>query len=98
MYTPFLQTFNSHVQDESTRIARPSSASGSNSSAATPAEDLTNTFLLLLTVQLKNQSPIDPLDPNQFIAQLAQFNSLGELTQIQQLMQTLVNQSSTKSH
>ena len=53
--------------------------------------DLTNTFLQLLTVQLKNQSPLDPLDPNQFVVQLAQFDSLGELTQIQELMQTLVN-------
>jgi flagellar basal-body rod modification protein FlgD len=53
--------------------------------------DLTNTFLQLLTVQLKNQSPLNPLDPNAFVTQLAQFDSLGELTQIQQLMQTLVN-------
>jgi flagellar basal-body rod modification protein FlgD len=53
--------------------------------------DLTNTFLQLLTIQLKNQSPLDPLDPNQFVVQLAQFDSLGELTQIQSLMQTLVN-------
>lgn len=30
-------------------------------------------FLLLLTTQLKNQSPLDPLDTNQFTAQLVQF-------------------------
>ena len=53
--------------------------------------DLTNTFLQLLSAQLENQSPLDPLDPNQFVTQLAQFDSLGELTQIQELMQTLVN-------
>jgi flagellar hook assembly protein FlgD len=41
-------------------------------------------------VQLENQSPIDPVDPNQFVTQLATFDSLGELTQIQELMQTLV--------
>ena len=66
-------------------------ASGSSSSSSDPGVDLTNTFLQLLTVQLKNQSPLDPLDPNQFVVQLAQFDSLGELTQIQSLMQTLVN-------
>jgi flagellar basal-body rod modification protein FlgD len=53
--------------------------------------DLTNTFLQLLSVQLENQSPLDPVDPNQFTVELAQFDSLGELTQIQALMQTLVN-------
>jgi len=69
----------------------PSSSSSSSSSSSDPGVDLTNTFLQLLTVQLKNQSPLDPLDPNQFVVQLAQFDSLGELTQIQSLMQTLVN-------
>jgi flagellar basal-body rod modification protein FlgD len=52
---------------------------------------LTNTFLQLLSVQLENQSPMNPVDPNQFVTQLATFDSLGELTQIQELMQTLVN-------
>ena len=66
-------------------------ASNSSSSSSAPGVDLTNTFLELLTVQLQNQSPLDPLDPNQFVVQLAQFDSLGELTQIQSLMQTLVN-------
>ena len=47
-------------------------------------------FLQLLTAQLQAQSPIDPLDPNQFVAQLAQFQSLSELTQIDGYMQTLV--------
>jgi flagellar basal-body rod modification protein FlgD len=51
---------------------------------------LTNTFLQLLSVQLENQSPMNPVDPNQFVTQLATFDSLGELTQIQSLMQTLV--------
>ncbi|MGA7573841.1 MAG: flagellar hook capping FlgD N-terminal domain-containing protein [Terriglobales bacterium] len=68
--------------------------SSSSSTATDPGADLTNTFLQLLTVQLKNQSPLDPVDPNQFVTQLAQFNSLGELTQIQELMQTLVNNTS----
>ena len=31
------------------------------------------TFLTLLTTQLKNQNPLDPLDTNQFTAQLVQF-------------------------
>jgi len=53
--------------------------------------DLTQTFLQLLSVQLENQSPMNPVDPNQFVTQLATFDSLGELTQIQSLMQTLVN-------
>ena len=54
-------------------------------------------FLQLLAAQLKAQSPTDPLDPNQFVAQLAQFQSLSALTDIDQNIQTLVN-SLTTSH
>jgi flagellar basal-body rod modification protein FlgD len=88
MYTPLLQSLNSPTQTAST----PSTTSTSTN----PGADLTNTFLKLLTVQLQNQSPLNPLDPNAFVTQLAQFDSLGELTQIQQLMQTLVNDVSLK--
>ena len=35
-------------------------------------------FLLLLTTQLKNQSPLDPLDTNQFTQQLVQFASVEQ--------------------
>ncbi|MGA3089066.1 MAG: flagellar hook capping FlgD N-terminal domain-containing protein [Terriglobales bacterium] len=71
--------------------ASPAATSPSSSSSTAPGVDLTNTFLQLLSVQLENQSPMNPVDPNQFVTQLATFDSLGELTQIQSLMQTLVN-------
>src|ERR671912_163758 len=44
--------------------------------SATDSNSLTNnfqTFLTLLTAQLKNQNPLDPLDTNQFTQQLVQF-------------------------
>ena len=82
MYIPLLQSLTPAAQT-STPVTK--------SAANNPGQDLTSTFLTLLTAQLKSQSPINPLDPNAFVAQLAQFSSLGALTQIQQLMQTLVN-------
>ncbi len=39
-------------------------------------------FLRLFTTQLKNQSPMDPLKGHDFIAQLAQFSSLEQLTNL----------------
>jgi flagellar basal-body rod modification protein FlgD len=76
-----------------TAASSPSSSSSSSPPPAStdPGVDLTSTFLQLLSVQLENQSPMNPVDPNQFVTQLATFDSLGELTQIQSLMQTLVN-------
>lgn len=46
----------------------------------------TNTFLTLLITQLRSQNPLDPMDPNEFVAQLAQFNSLSQLIEIKQLL------------
>jgi flagellar basal-body rod modification protein FlgD len=38
-----------------------------------------NQFLTLLTAQLKNQDPMQPTDPTQFVAQLAQFSTVEQL-------------------
>ncbi|ODS30467.1 MAG: flagellar hook assembly protein [Candidatus Scalindua rubra] len=48
------------------------------SSSAVNKED----FLRLFVAQLKNQSPLDPLKGHEFIAQLAQFSSVEQLTNL----------------
>src|SRR5690348_11216972 len=49
-----------------------------------------NTFLQLLTTQLKNQNPLDPLDTNQFTQQLVQFASVEQQISMNTQLQTLV--------
>lgn len=61
-----------------------SSASGSGSN---PVQDTNTMFMDLLTAQLKNQSPLDPVDPMQFTSQLVEFNMLDQLTQINSALQ-----------
>jgi len=39
-----------------------------------------NAFLTLLTTQLQNQNPLDPMQNEQFVAQLAQFSQLEGIT------------------
>src|SRR5947209_12259922 len=53
----------------------PSGSSGSSLSSTAGATLAGNfqTFLTLLTTQLLNQNPLDPLDTNQFTQQLVQF-------------------------
>ena len=46
------------------------------------AEIQQNQFLQLLVAQLKGQNPLNPLDGSEFVAQLAQFSSLEQLTYI----------------
>ena len=45
----------------------------SNTTTSTTLADNFQTFLTLLTTQLQNQNPLDPLDTNQFTQQLVQF-------------------------
>lgn len=54
------------------------------------------TFLTLLTTQLKNQDPLSPLDTNQFTQQLTQMTGVEQQLLSNQLLQQLVtaNQSS----
>lgn len=47
-------------------------------------------FLTLLIAQLKNQNPLRPMDDKDFIAQLAQFNSLEQLQVLNQGMEALL--------
>jgi len=49
-----------------------------------------NTFLTLLTTQIKNQSPTDPLDTNQMTNQLVQFASVEQQITMNQNLQRLL--------
>jgi flagellar basal-body rod modification protein FlgD len=52
-----------------------------------------NTFLTLLITQLKNQDPMNPQDSSQFVAQLASFSSLEQMTQVNTKMESVLENS-----
>jgi flagellar basal-body rod modification protein FlgD len=60
-----------------------------------PLQDTDSMFMQLLTAQLQNQSPLDPVDPMQFTSQLVQFNMLDQLAQINQTLQNAFPSSGT---
>ena len=51
-------------------------------SARDKAADMKTQFMTLLVAQLKNQDPMNPVENQDFIAQLAQFSSLEQLITI----------------
>jgi len=53
------------------------------------------TFLTLLTTQLKNQNPLDPLDTNQFTAQLVQFAQVEQQLKSNDQLAALVSLQQT---
>ena len=69
-------------------------ATSNQNSAPKPPTDKTVTqddFLKLLIAQLQNQDPLKPMDNQEFAAQLAQFNSLGQLIEINDKLGALQN-------
>ncbi|MBR0683180.1 hypothetical protein GXW74_22010 [Roseomonas eburnea] len=70
----------------STTAAATSSAASSNTRLAGDF----NTFLTLLTTQLQNQSPTDPLDTNQMTNQLVQFASVEQQIAMNQNLESLI--------
>jgi flagellar basal-body rod modification protein FlgD len=69
-----------------------SSASGAASvvGADTIQQNFT-TFLQLLTTQLKNQNPLDPLDTNQFTQQLVQFAQVEQQMNMNASLTSLIS-------
>lgn len=73
-------------------------SSTTNSNTAAGLDSLTsnfNTFLTLLTTQLQNQDPTAPLDSNQFTEQLVQMTGVQQQINTNDLLQQLVNNTSS---
>lgn len=70
-------------------------ATTTSSVAATTANDTLasnfTSFLQLLTTQLKNQNPLDPMDTNQFTQQLVQFAQVEQQLKGNTQLETLVS-------
>lgn len=49
-----------------------------------------DTFLTLLTTQLQNQNPLDPLDMNQFTQQLVQFTEVEQSVKLNENLEQMV--------
>jgi flagellar basal-body rod modification protein FlgD len=81
--------------------SQPTSTSSSSSAASlssTTSSTLAGnfqTFLSLLTTQLQNQNPLDPLDTNQFTQQLVQFASVEQQLKTNDQLTTLVSLQQT---
>lgn len=74
------------------------SGTGGYSSLAGSASTIAgnfDTFLQLLTTQLRNQNPLDPLDTNQFTQQLVQFSGVEQQLKTNEFLEALIMSSQT---
>src|SRR5690242_16113229 len=68
-----------------------SSSSSASSSGDTSATGVQNQFLKLLTTQLQNQDPLNPMDNAQVTTQLAQISTVEGVQQLNSTLQTMLS-------
>jgi flagellar basal-body rod modification protein FlgD len=82
----------------------PTTSSGTSSAASAAATGTAasqqiagnfDMFLQLLTTQLQNQDPLDPLDTNQFTEQLVEFASVEQQVDMNTNLQSLISMQQT---
>lgn len=57
-----------------------------------------DTFLQLLTTQLRNQNPLDPLDTNQFTQQLVQFTGVEQQLKTNEFLEAMMTSTQTANN
>lgn len=76
-------------------LADTSSTGAGSSSDASSASITANDFLTLLVTEMKNQDPTANTDPNEYINQLVQVNSLQQLIAINETLTDAVGSGTT---
>jgi len=84
------------AQDSTSGTSGTNSTNAASSDASTAQTD-TQEFISILSAELQSQDPTQPLDPTTFVTQLAQFNSLDELINIRQDIETATGISNPTS-
>ena len=88
----------SPVVSGTTSLPASSSSNASSSLSSSTGSTLAGnfqTFLTLLTTQLQNQNPLDPLDTNQFTQQLVEFASVEQQLKTNDQLASLVSLQQT---
>jgi flagellar basal-body rod modification protein FlgD len=81
----------------SSPAANAAGTSDTSSSGSSSATISTNDFLTLLVTEMKNQDPTANTDPNEYINQLVNVNSLEQLIDINQNLSTALGSSNSSS-
>jgi flagellar basal-body rod modification protein FlgD len=91
---PSLGGLNGAGTAPGTGSTTPAGSTGTTTSGTDPTQQIGtdyNTFLTILTTELQNQDPTQPLDTNQFTSQLVQFSQLEQSLTTNQKLQTLID-------
>jgi flagellar basal-body rod modification protein FlgD len=70
-------------------VKRTSAASANTATKESSSAMDQSDFLTLMTAQMKNQDPFDPVDNTQMVAQMAQFSSLAGISEMNTTLQAI---------
>jgi flagellar basal-body rod modification protein FlgD len=76
-----------------TSTSTSSSSSSTSTTAAQDNEKNYQTFLKMMTTQIKNQDPLNPMDSDQLAVQLATFSQVEQQTKTNDLLAEMISQS-----
>ena len=82
------------TQNQTQAGAFPNAASQSSGNAGEAASALSSdfeTFLLMLTTQMENQDPLNPIESQDFAVQLATFSGVEQQVRTNDLLESLAN-------
>lgn len=82
------------LRNQATAQANAATNPAAASNAQTRLNANFDTFLTLLTTQLRNQNPLDPLNTEQFTQQITQYTGVEQQLRTNDLLQRLVNNQS----
>ena len=85
------------IESGATFCVATSGSSASSDTSGSSATISANDFLTLLVTEMQNQDPTSDTDPNEYINQLVQVNSLEQLIDINQTLSTDAGSSSSTS-
>ena len=97
MTTPFTAPRSGGASAAAASSPSSGSSNSTSSSSTSSAKITANDFLQLLLTELQNQDPTADTDPNEYVDQLVQVNSLQQLIQMNQTLDggpTLTGESS----
>jgi flagellar basal-body rod modification protein FlgD len=83
------------IATDPSRTQQPSVASAATSNQAAITADF-EMFLQMLTAQLKNQDPLNPMESTEYATQLATFSGVEQQVRTNELLETLTNGSATQ--
>jgi len=86
---------NTSTSSGSLTSSSASTAQAAGSSASQQIAGNFDTFLQLLTTQLQNQDPLDPMDADSFTQELVEFASVEQQVDMNTNMQTLISMQQT---